>query len=234
MNQSTWTQASTNKMDAAAISPRPDSRSRLVSAAEVVVVTAAILVLIWVLQPLGSLALDFGVRILIVASMLASTIVHGDSARRLGIRLDNFAEAARTTVRPTAAAAVGLAVLSITLALPQVAIQRMVVNFVYYLVWGFAQQYALQGFVLLRLLDAGLGRRAPIFAAAVFALIHAPSPGLMALVFLGGWLWSTLFRREPNLLVLAISHAFLAVVADSLLPRSVTGGFRLGPAYMNY
>ena len=201
---------------------------------EVAVVTSSVLVLIWVLQPLGSAALDLTVRLIIVAAMLASNIAHGDSLKRLGIRFDNFSAATRMTIRPTVAAAVAIAVISITVALPGVSIQRVVLNFVYYIGWGFAQQYALQGFVLVRLIDAGFDRRAPVCAAAVFALIHAPNPGLMVMVFLGGWLWSTLFRREPNLLVLAVSHTFLAVVAEAMLPTIITGGYRLGPSYLRW
>ncbi len=201
---------------------------------EVAAATSSVLVLIWFVQSLGSAALDLTVRLSIVAAMVASNIAHGDSLKRLGIRFDNFSEVARMTVRPTVAAAVAIAVISITLALPEVSLQRVVLNFVHYIGWGFAQQYALQGFVLVRLIDAGLDRRAPVGAAAVFALIHAPNPGLMVMVFLGGWLWSTLFRREPNLVVLAVSHAFLAVVAEAMLPTIVTGGYRLGPHYMRW
>ena len=199
---------------------------------EVAVVTSSVLVLIWIVQALGSAAVDLTVRLIIVAAMVASNIAHGDSFKRLGLRFDNISAATRMTVRPTVAAAVAIAVVSITLAPPDVSIQRVVVNFVYYVGWGFAQQYALQGFVLVRLTDAGLDHRAPVSAAAVFSLIHAPNPGLMVMVFLGGWLWSTLFRREPNLVVLAVSHAFLAVVAEAMLPTIVTGGYRLGPHYL--
>ena len=142
--------------------------------------------------------------------------------------------AGRMVLRPTVAAGLGLALVSIVLVPPQADIGRTIINSLYYLVWGFAQQYALQGFVLLRLLDTGLNRSVPICAATIFALIHAPNVGLMVLVFLGGWLWSSLFRREPNLFALAISHALLANAADAFLPRFITGGFRLGPAYLNW
>jgi hypothetical protein len=201
---------------------------------EVAAVASSVLVLIWILQPLGSSALDLAVRLIILAVMVASNIAHGDSLKRLGIRYDNFSAAARMTIRPTVAAAVAIALISITLALPEVSIQRVVLNFVYYVGWGLAQQYALQGFVLARLIDAGFDRLAPVSAAAVFALIHAPNPGLMVMVFLGGWLWSTLFRREPNLVVLAVSHAFLAVAAEAMLPTIITGGYRLGPGYVRW
>ena len=221
-------------MEAATSSPRRDPWSVWVSAIEVFVVSASILVIIWVLQPLGLVTLDFGVRFLVVTAMLSSNIWHGDSLNRIGIRLDNFVMAGRMVLRPTVAAGLGLALVSIVLVPPQADIGRTIINSLYYLVWGFAQQYALQGFVLLRLLDTGLNRSAPICAATIFALIHAPNVGLMVLVFLGGWLWSSLFRREPNLFALAISHALLANAADAFLPRFITGGFRLGPAYLNW
>ncbi len=131
--------------------------------------------------------------------MLASNIAHGDSLKRLGIRLDNFSAATRMTVRPTVAAAVAIAVISITLALPEVSIQRVVLNFVYYIGWGFAQQYALQGFILVRLIDAGFDRRAPVCAAAVFALIHAPNPGLMVMVLLAAGSGPPCFGANPTL-----------------------------------
>ena len=221
-------------MEAATSSPRRDAWSAWASAIELFVVLASILVIIWVLQPLGLLALDFSIRFLVVAAMLGSNLWHGDSLNRLGIRLDNFVMAGRMMLRPTLAAGVALAMVSIVLVAPEADIGRTIVNFLYYLVWGFAQQYALQGFVLLRLLDTGLNRSAPICAATIFAVIHAPNLGLMVLVFLGGWLWSSLFRREPNLFALAISHAFLANAADAFLPRFITGGFRLGPAYLTW
>jgi membrane protease YdiL (CAAX protease family) len=150
------------------------------------------------------------------------------------VRVDNLTAAASAAAWPTAVAAVVVIAAGAILASPQPDLQRAAVNLVYYVLWGFAQQYALQGFVLLRFVDAGLGRLAPVAAASLFALVHAPNPGLMLMTFAGGWMWATLFRREPNLLVLALSHAILAVVADAMLPPDVTGGYRLGPRYLRW
>ena len=35
-------------------------------------------------------------------------------------------------------------------------------------------------------------------------------------------------------LILAVSHAFLAVVADAMLPAAVIGGYHLGPKYLQW
>ena len=100
-----------------------------------------------------------------------------------------------------------------------------------YVVWAAAQQYALQSVVLLRLEDIGLREAAPLAAATLFSLVHAPNPGLMILTFLGGLLWCSTFRRHPNIAAVALSHAILAVVIVSTLPPAVTGGLRIGPGY---
>jgi len=234
VGEKTWMHANRNNTDATTSSPRLNRRLSWVSVAEVAAVTGAILALIWIVQPLGASNLDLALRLLIVASMLLSNIAHCDSRERLGIRLDNFATAARIVLPATAVVACAFGLLGLIVARPPLSVQPVALNFAYYLSWGFAQQYALQGFVLLRLRDAGLNRSAPVTAAALFALVHVPNPGLVAMTCAGGWLWCTMFRRAPNLLMLAISHALLAVVTEAMLPGHVTGGYRLGPRYLRW
>jgi membrane protease YdiL (CAAX protease family) len=185
-------------------------------------------------QPLDLPDLDLSLRIPIVASMLISNFAHRDSFRSLGLRIDNLPRAASGALPATATAAGIVVALALIVGPRELELQRVLLNFVYYIFWGFAQQYALQGFVLQRLLDAGLTRRAPLAAGALFAIVHAPNPGLMTMTFAGGWMWCSLFRREPNLLILAVSHACLAVVADGLLPAVVTGGYHIGPSYLRW
>ena len=227
--------ASTNSTTAPAISPRNlPGWVRWISIVEVVVVTGSVLVLIWLVQPSGTPGMDLAFRVLIVGGMLVSNVLHRDSFERLGIRFDNLARAARVILPPTAIAAGVVVALGLILSSPRLSLQRLLLNFGYYILWGFAQQYALQGFILLRLLDGGLTRRAPQAAAALFALVHFPNPGLVVMTFSAGWMWCALFRREPNILILAVSHAFLAVVADTMLPAAVIGGYHLGPKYLQW
>ena len=67
----------------------------------------------------------------------------------------------------------------------------------------------------------------------VFLLEGIPAVvlGLVVLTFLGGLLWCSAFRRTPNLLAVALSHAVLALIISSTLPPQVVGGYRIGPAY---
>src|ERR1700682_2340535 len=168
--------ARTNNTPDPAISPRDLPRwVRWVSIVEVLVVTGSVLVLIWLVQPSGTPGMDLAFGVIIVGGMLVSNVLHQDSFHRLGIRFDNIARAARVVLPPTAIAAGVVVALGLILSSPRLSFQRLLLNFGYYILWGFAQQYALQGFILLRLLDGGLTRRAPLAAAALFALVHSPN-----------------------------------------------------------
>jgi membrane protease YdiL (CAAX protease family) len=99
--------------------------------------------------------------------------------------------------------------------------------------WAGAQQYALEAVVMLRLQEARPRGGAPLTAALLFSLVHAPNPGLMLLTFLGGWMWTSTFFKHPNLLAVTLSHAGLAVVAAFTLPAFVIGGYQIGPSYLH-
>ncbi len=205
-------------------------KNRTLAAAEALAVVGSILLVIWIIQPLERPGLDRAALALVALFLAASPWLHHDSPERLGLRFHTFLRAfARLLPASLAAAgaAIGAGYYLVTID-PPVDPAR---TFAIYLSWAGLQQYALQSVVLLRLADAGLGKSAPLVAAVLFALVHAPNPGLMALTFLGALLWCSTFRRHPNLLALALSHAALAIVIVSTLPLEVTGGLRIGPAY---
>ena len=87
-----------------------------------------------------------------------------------------------------------------------------------YPVWALAQQFAFQG-----LLHRGLTVliRSPLLqvliTAAAFASVHLGNSTLLALTFVAGIIWSVLYRRWPNLWLLAGSHSVLAALAYPLL-----------------
>ncbi len=87
-----------------------------------------------------------------------------------------------------------------------------------YPVWALAQQFAFQG-----LLHRGLTVliRSPLLqvliTAAAFASVHLGNSTLLALTFVAGIIWSLLYRRWPNLWLLAGSHSVLAALAYPLL-----------------
>jgi hypothetical protein len=208
---------------------RPVSK-RLAAVAEILLIIGPVLAIIWIVKPLGRPELDLSLRVLVGILLLASPWMHRDSRERLGLRLDNFLNAL-LRVLPISLLAAGASLIAGrylgTIEPPG----NPALEFAYYFMWATAQQYALQSVILLRLEDIGLRGSSPLAGAALFSVVHAPNPGLMILTFLGGLLWCSTFRKDPNLIAVSLGHAVLAVVIASTLPPGVTGGYRIGPAY---
>jgi hypothetical protein len=101
-----------------------------------------------------------------------------------------------------------------------------------YAVWALQQEFILQSIFFLRL-EAMLGsRRAVIAAAALFSLIHVPSPVLTPLSFCGGILFCELFRRWRNLYPLGIIHGALGLTIAASLPDKWLHHMRVGIGYL--
>lgn len=98
--------------------------------------------------------------------------------------------------------------------------------------WALAQQFALQTVVFDAARKHFPDTTAIIVAAGAFAFVHLPNPLLSAGTFVGaiGWCW--IYSRHPNLIPLAISHSLCSLMMIASLPREVTGGMRIGYAYL--
>ena len=142
---------------------------------------------------------------------------HPHSWHELGFRRDNLA---------AGLVPVGLCTLLVGAGLVALAAGKgravwqptMLVLLALYPVWPLAQQFAFQG-----LLHRGLRVlvRVPalqvLLTAAAFASVHLGNVTLLALTFAAGIMWSVLYRRWPNLWLLAGSHSILAALAYPLL-----------------
>jgi membrane protease YdiL (CAAX protease family) len=203
---------------------------RVLATAEIALILGLIFLIIWVVEPLDRPRLDLALRALAGVLLIGSPGLHHDSLDRLGLRLDNFWKA-MAGVLPISLVAASVAI-GAGFFLKSIDPPRSVlVALAEYFAWAMAQQFALQSVVLRRLEDMGFRGGAPLAAATLFSLVHLPNPGLLILTFLGGLLWCSTFRRNPNLLAVALSHAILAVVIVSTLPPEATGGYRIGPPY---
>jgi hypothetical protein len=157
----------------------------------------------------------------------------GESARQLGLRLDNFGAALRNAL-PFVAIAVCL-----PLAIGAAAgswhfpsWKDTIEGLPWMVAWGTVQQYGLLCFMYQRLLEIlDDPRAATAGAAALFAAFHVPNPLLLAVTLAAGVACCTLYRREPNVFVLGIAHAAVSSVLFNALPDSVTHGMRVGPGY---
>lgn len=210
----------------------PRTAVRVLATAEVVLIMGLIFLIIWVVKPLGRSDLDLSLRVVVGVLLLGSPWLHHDSRERLGLRFDNFWNAL-AGVLPISLVAAGVAIGAGLLLKSIDPPRNAAVELACYFAWALAQQFALQSVILRRLEDMGLRGGAPPAAAALFSLVHAPNPALTLLTFLGGLLWCSTFRRNPNIVAVALSHAILAVVIASTLPPHVIGGYRIGPAYLD-
>ena len=97
--------------------------------------------------------------------------------------------------------------------------------------WGGAQQWLLQT-TFLREAESARTRRPAIVAAALFGALHLPNPFLTTVTAVSAVGWCAIYRRYPNVLPLALSHAAGTLVVEALFDASVTGRLRVGYSYL--
>ncbi len=103
-----------------------------------------------------------------------------------------------------------------------------------YVIWAVVQEFILQSFFYLRLQSLLGHRRAALFAATLFAVVHIPSPVLTLLSFIGGLLFCELFHRYRNLVPIGLVHALLGLTIAASLPDSLLHHMRVGIGYLSY
>jgi membrane protease YdiL (CAAX protease family) len=217
---------------------RVESEDRALALWEIVSVVVSVLIAEWVVFALAG---DSGWALLfpvatVVAFMLMSHRVRGESAREVGWRLDNFWTAARLLAVP---------MLVVVALLVGVGLYTSNLDFMRWeggqslfgvpalsLLWGPLQQYALQGFINRRAQVVwGRGWVSVLSVAFVFALLHLPNPWLTFATFAGGLLWGYVYQRAPNLLALGLSHGLMTWVLISSVPPAALHNLRVGFKY---
>ena len=165
--------------------------------------------------------------------MFWSHRLRGESLREIGFRFDNFGKAVRLLILPMVFA---------TVILIGIGYYNRSIDFFRWrgggailgmpilgILWGLAQQYALQGFINRRAqIVWGPGFVSILVVAVLFSAFHLPNPALMTATFVGGLIWATVYQRAPNLFALAISHGLMTWILISTLPSSLLHGLRVG------
>ncbi len=165
---------------------------------------------------------------------LLTHAIHREGPGQLGVRLDNFLAAARDAAIPT----LPLVAIFVTVGIRggHFGSEALDVHrFLRVLSWGFVQQYLLQGFIHRRLASAisrPLWRE--LVVAAIFSLLHMPNPVLMPVTFLAGWIFAVLYRRHPNLFVLALCQAVGSTAVAFGFGTEVLHRMRVGPGYFRF
>ena len=67
--------------------------------------------------------------------------------------------------------------------------------------------------------------------AILFGAIHLPNPILAPVTAVAGYIWCRLYEGSPNLFTLAASHAWLATMLMTHVPK-VHRVMHLGPGYL--
>jgi hypothetical protein len=100
------------------------------------------------------------------------------------------------------------------------------------LLWAAVQQHALQAFFNLRAQEVwGKGFASILFATSIFALFHLPNAWLTVATFVGGFIWTFVYQRVPNLFALSISQALMTTFITITLPPWALHGARVGYNY---
>lgn len=98
--------------------------------------------------------------------------------------------------------------------------------------WAAGQQFALHT-VLLREAQASTSAgKGIVIAAGVFAALHLPNPLLTAVTLVAALAWGWIYDRHPNLLPLALSHAACSLALLCWFDPRLTGGLRVGYAFL--
>jgi len=214
------------------------AEDRSLAAWEIVAASTSALAAEWVVGTLagrGRLLLLIPVTTA-VALMLLSHRVRGESAREIGWRLDNFAEAARLllpTMLAVSALLIGLGWYAGTLDFGRWEGGQSILGVPgLSLVWGVLQQYALQGFINRRAQVAlGRGSLSVLLVGLLFALFHMPNLWLAFATLAGGLLWAKVYQRVPNLLAVGLSHSLMTWVMISSVPAGALHNLRVGFKY---
>jgi hypothetical protein len=98
--------------------------------------------------------------------------------------------------------------------------------------WALEQEFILQSIFFVRLASVFGARRGVILAAALFSIAHLPSPVLTLLSFVGGIVFSDLFRRFRNLYALGVIHGALGLTIAASMPDTWLHHMRVGLGYL--
>jgi hypothetical protein len=172
---------------------------------------------------------------LLLAFIVATHLLRGETFRSLGFRLDTLRPCMRAYGPLVLITALLLLALGVTFHTVREWPPRVIAQvFFGYCLWGTFQQYLLNGFFVSRLLLATNGSRAacvvPVVAGSLFAGAHALNPFLMAVTLVTGCVAAIAYMRHPNLYFLGVAHALIGTLLVVVVPDSISHHLVVGPS----
>jgi membrane protease YdiL (CAAX protease family) len=171
----------------------------------------------------------------VLALAIASALLRREGLKDVGVRVDNLTPALREALLVSIVPVAGMLATGLAMGTVRPDWRITVLRLPWLVVWGFLQQFVLQAFVHRRMMEAVRGDRArEILTALVFAACHLPNWRLMIATFIGGWIWSVLYRRHPNLIALAFAHGLCSAALSISLGPALLHGMKVGRGYFTY
>lgn len=154
-----------------------------------------------------------GICVVWVSYLLWRLVTEKASIAEWGIRTDNLVIAAVPCLAFVLVAATAMLLYRMRDGGPTLPTHAVAV-FGLYTLWGAVQQLLLQAFVAenFRRLHLPRGILIPV-VSVLFGLVHAPAWKVVALTIPAAAVWTFLYLRRPNILVLGMSHAALGTLA---------------------
>jgi len=171
--------------------------------------------------------------VILLALVLLSHAVRGETPAHLGLRITGFRECARRFTIPVLIVAATGAIAGFALDTTRdVAAWRVAGVLIGYCWWALFQQYLLNGYFANRLsasFDAKHSYLVAPMAGGMFAAAHAPNMLLMGVTLVGGTVAAVAYRRHRNLFFLAFAHALIGTLIWFAVPDTVSHHLRVGP-----
>jgi len=169
--------------------------------------------------------------------LLASIVIHRDTPKTLGWRIDNLGPATRQGLIIYAVLILGTFITGLLLGAFHHSPPRVTEPWRFFAYAGFCllQQIALNSYLTNRLLYALENpHMAALLAGGIFAALHWPNPVLVPLTLIGGVAMSWLFSRERNIFPLTVGQAILGTLTWWVFPVAWHHGMRVGPGFYSF
>lgn len=204
---------------------------RWLAIADVVCIPAIIIFFIWRLQ--------FTHRnswIIFPAWIIASFLIHRDTPKTLGWRIDNLKSSAREAGIFFGIAIAIVLALDLARGIPKDLTWNAVAGHLWtYFAFCLLQQVALNSFFNNRLISLiSSPWLSSLVAGLIFASAHWPNPVLVPVTLVGGAAMAWLFRRNRNVLTLALGQAIVGSLLIWAFPPAWIHNLRVGPGYYRW
>ncbi len=152
-----------------------------------------------------------------------------ESWKDLGVRWDNWAPSFKILLVITLLLIIILSIIWIRLFSLNFSFYKQMdfwVKFSTYPLWAFIQQYIALAFFFRRLREVFSPHHVPaVFLSAIlFSAAHLPNLPLVLFSFFGGLLWSSIYHKYNNLVVIIFFHAIMGVFLSTILMMNLSVG----------